>query len=329
MQDVYELIENAAPSNASVFITGDSGTGKELCAQCIHKLSKRHNAPLISLNCSAIPSGLMESEVFGHVRGAFTGATCSRDGAAIMADGGTLFLDEICEMDLNLQAKLLRFIQTGMVSRVGNSTPRKVDVRFICATNRDPMEAVHAGLFREDLYYRLHVIPIVLPPLSARGEDILLIAETFLHRISRAEGKGFTGFSPAAQELIRRYPWPGNVRELENVVRNIVVMNNGDTVEPHMLPLTIAHPERREANPDRPIDGRKSMPVIGNMPSPLPVSHPRDGTTILPLWQEEKRIIERAIRICEGNIVKAAAKLGINPSTIYRKTASWKKKTAS
>ncbi len=329
MQDVYELIRNAAPSDASVFITGESGTGKELCAQCIHKLSKRSKAPLISLNCSAIPAGLMESEVFGHVRGAFTGAVSQRDGAAIMADGGTLFLDEICEMDLNLQAKLLRFIQTGTVNRVGSSTPRKVDVRFICATNRDPMEAVHAGRFREDLYYRLHVIPIVLPPLSARGEDILLIAETFLHRISRAEGKNFAGFSDETQELICQYTWPGNVRELENVIRNTVVMNSGETVEKHMLPAAVAHPDRQERPLAAPENSRKTVSIAGNGISPVPTPYIHDKATILPLWEEEKRIIERAIHLCDGNVIEAAAKLGINPSTIYRKTASWRKKTAS
>ena len=176
MLAVYKMIESVARSNASVFITGESGTGKEVCAEAIHKSSPRAKRPFVPLNCAAIPKDLIESEIFGHIKGAFTGATSDRDGAAARADGGTLFLDEICELEMNLQAKLLRFLQSGTVQKVGSDTLKKVDVRIVCATNRDPLEEVEAGRFREDLYYRLHVLPIGLPPLRARRAVILELA---------------------------------------------------------------------------------------------------------------------------------------------------------
>ena len=179
------------------------------------------------LNCAAIPRDLIESEIFGHVKGAFTGAQSDREGAAARANGGTLFLDEICEMELDLQSKLLRFIQSGTFSRVGSSKQEKVDVRFVCATNRDPFAEVKAGRFREDLYYRLHVIPILLPPLRERGEDVLQIARRFLAEFAKEEGKRFDGFTPQAERLLLEYDWPGNVRQLQNVVRNIVVLHAG------------------------------------------------------------------------------------------------------
>lgn len=225
MQAIYKTIDAAGPSSASVFITGESGTGKEVCAEALHAKSKRSDKPFIALNCAAIPHDLMESEIFGHVKGAFTGAIADRNGAATMADGGTLFLDEICEMDQSLQAKLLRFIQTGTFQKVGGSSVEKVDVRFICATNKDPWAEVEAGNFREDLYFRLHVVPIALPPLRDRDGDILEIAGAFLGQYAHEEGKGFTGFDDAAEMAIRGHRWPGNVRELQNLLRNAVVLH--------------------------------------------------------------------------------------------------------
>lgn len=203
MQGVYRIIESAASSRASIFITGESGTGKELCAEAVHRLSDRADKPFLTINCAAIPRDLMESEIFGHMKGAFTGAHAERDGAATLADGGTLFLDELCEMDLELQSKLLRFIQSGTFQKVGSSVSQKVDIRFVCATNRDPLEEVRAGRFREDLYYRLHVIPLRLPPLRERGSDSLLIANHLLQDISANENKAFQGFS--AEEIGRAH----------------------------------------------------------------------------------------------------------------------------
>ncbi|MGD8957307.1 MAG: sigma-54 dependent transcriptional regulator, partial [Chromatiaceae bacterium] len=319
MQAVYRIIESAAPSRATVFITGESGTGKELCADAVHRESPRREQAFVALNCAAIPRDLMESEIFGHVKGAFTGAAGRRDGAATRADGGTLFLDEICEMDMDLQSKLLRFIQTGRFQRVGDSKEEQVDIRIICATNRDPLEEVRAGRFREDLYYRLNVIPIQLPPLRERDDDILAIASDMLHRMADEEGKNFRGLSPAVADALRGYPWPGNVRELENVIRNTVVLNDGEQVSYDMLPVQL------QQSLERPVDetgenGEGSGSRISTGPvEPIAVSGVR------PLWLEEKDIIERAIDACAGNIPKAAALLDISASTIYRKRAAWEK----
>ena len=230
MQAVYRGIESAANSKATVFFTGESGTGKEIAARAVHDISGRKGA-FIALNCGAIPRDLMESEIFGHVRGAFSGALAEREGAARQAHGGTFFLDEVCEMDLQLQTKLLRFLQTGQFTKVGGSTLEDVDVRIVCATNRDPKAEVQAGSFREDLFYRLHVIPIHMPPLRERGDDIIEIADFFFHRFAMQEGRDFERLSEPAEALLRRHSWPGNVRELENVVRNVIVMNHAPVVE--------------------------------------------------------------------------------------------------
>ncbi|MBU6499220.1 MAG: sigma-54 dependent transcriptional regulator, partial [Rhodospirillales bacterium] len=236
MQAAYRTIESVAASRASVFITGESGTGKELAAEAIHKASPRAGRGFVALNCGAIPRELLESEVFGHVRGAFTGAAADRVGAARLADGGTLFLDEIGEMPLEMQVKLLRFVQTGSFAPVGASRVERVDVRFVCATNRDPMIEVQEGRFREDLFYRLHVVPLELPPLRAREGDVLLIARHFLTSFAREEGRRFERFSPEAEARLAAYAWPGNVRQLQNVVRNVVVLHDGAVVEAAMLP---------------------------------------------------------------------------------------------
>lgn len=309
MQAVYNTIDNVAASKATVFITGESGTGKEVCAEAIHKQSQRKTLPFVALNCAAIPHDLMESEIFGHVKGAFTGASSERKGAAAQADGGTLFLDEICEMNIDLQSKLLRFIQTGCFQKVGANQLERVDIRFICATNRNPWEEVQAGRFREDLFYRLHVIPIELPPLRERDRDVLLIARHLLQSMAKEEGKEFSRFSPEVETLLLTYSWPGNVRQLQNVIRNIVVLHRDVEVKPEMLP-----PPLNQLN----LPGKAEwVPLAGN-------TSPTEAVkTIQPLWLTEKQVIEQAIALCGDNIPKAASLLEVSPSTIYRKIQSW------
>lgn len=301
MQAVFRIIESAAPSDATVFITGESGTGKELCAEALHQQSPRHNAPFIAINCAAIPHELMESEIFGHVKGAFTGATADRKGAATRAHGGTLFLDEICEMDLDLQSKLLRFFQSRRFQAVGAQQETEVDVRIVCATNQDPYEQVRKGLFREDLYYRLHVIPIHLPPLRERDGDVMLIANQLLTQYNQKEKKNFTHFSHNAQQALLNYTWPGNIRELENIIRNIVVLHNGPSIDHEMLPANLHHTEPTDK------------------PTRTTASTATNAHHIKPLWKVELDAIEEAITACDGNIQLAADLLDINPSTIYRK----------
>lgn len=309
MQGIYRIIESAAPSKATVFIKGESGTGKEVCAEAIHRESPRATKPFVAINCAAIPHDLMESEIFGHVKGAFTGAVAERSGAAERANGGTLFLDEICEMDLDLQSKLLRFIQTGTFQKVGGSSVQKVDVRFICATNKDPMEEVQAGRFREDLYYRLHVIPIRLPPLRERGEDLLLIARALLAEFAQEEGKSYQGFNAAVEAVFMDYPWPGNVRQLQNVVRNIVVLNSGGLVTESMLPEPF----------DQHHEGHNYISPVKRVVSQVEESQ----EPILPLAKVERVAIERALKVCDGNVSRAAELLEVSPSTLYRKLQSW------
>lgn len=305
MQGVYRIIDSAAPSKATVFITGESGAGKEVCAEAIHLRSPRNGKPFVVLNCAAIPKDLMESEVFGHVKGAFTGAVADRQGAASLADGGTLFLDEICEMDIGLQAKLLRFVQTGSFQKVGSASTLNVDVRFLCASNRDPWEEVQAERFREDLFYRLHVIPLHLPPLRDREGDILDIARHFLIEFSTEEGKDFREFSPEAERSIADYGWPGNVRQLQNAIRNMVVLNNGTTITAEMLPDPIGG--GRSGNPSpRSLSPNASIPPLG------PIN-------LRPLSEVEMDYINEALRTCDGNVPRAAAVLEISPSTIYRR----------
>lgn len=309
MQAVYRMIEDCAPSKASVFIMGPSGTGKELCAESIHNQSPRKDHAFVALNCAAIPANLIESEIFGHKKGAFTGATSDREGAAVTADGGTLFLDEICEMPLDLQAKLLRFIQTGEVVPVGSNTPRKVNVRFVCATNRNPWEEVEAGRFREDLYYRLHVVPIHLPPLAERDQDVLMIAQHLLDVYAQEEGKAFNAISEDAETRLLAHSWPGNVRELGNVIQSAVVLNDGPDLSGEMLDRLMG-PARRHS------DRKPSMaadPVLGVT----------NSGAIEPLATVERRIIENAIKLCGGKVRLAAKRLEVNPSTLYRKLKEW------
>lgn len=323
MQAIYRIIDNAATSKATVFVTGESGTGKELCAEAIHKQSPRHEQPFVAINCAAIPKELMESEIFGHVKGAFTGALKDREGAAFQANGGTLFLDEIGDMDLDLQSKLLRFIQTGSVQKVGSNKLERVDVRFVCATNQDPLMLVQQGQFREDLYYRLNVIPIDLPPLREREADVLLIARKFLENYAKEENKTFLGFTPETETIFGLYDWPGNVRQLQNVIHNIVVLNDGPWVTPLILPSPLKNFVKNATTlvtiPSSSLP--KSTKLTPSISAVTSSNH-----AIQPLWQVEKEAIEQAIAFCEGNIPKAATLLEVSPSTLYRKRQGWEKK---
>lgn len=337
MQKVYKTIEAVAPTNASVFIIGESGTGKEVCAEAIHKQSNRHDKPFVAINCGAIPKDLMESEIFGHIKGAFTGATTDRRGAAMQANGGTLFLDELCEMDLNLQKKLLRFLQTSTFTPLGDSRERKVDVRIICATNRDPMNEVSEGRFREDLYYRVHVIPIVMPPLRERGQDIVTLANHFLKTYSRQDSKKFVALDKDTERLFKRYPWPGNVRQLQNTIRNIVILNDAKYVAREHLPETL-ETKQALASVVKPVTHiPPAIPAVSESAPPesvVPIHHsiPNPQTTaenseqapvIKPMWQVERETIQQAIDYCDGNVLNAAVLLELSPSTVYRKKQAW------
>lgn len=324
MQEVYHRIRSVSRSTATVFITGESGTGKEVCAQAIHDRSNRADRPFIPLNCGAIPSELLESEVFGHLKGAFTGAIADKPGAAAAADGGTLFLDEICEMDLNLQTKLLRFLQTSTIHPVGAARPRKVDVRIICATNRDPMAEVRAARFREDLFYRLRVVPIHLPPLRDRDDDVLHIARQALARLRKEEGSRFDDLSPQVQRLFRALPWPGNVRQLLNVLHNAAVLHDGPLVTPDMLPAEILNPANLSIAPrdEGEGDSRSRGPASGPAQPSLALNE-LVGRTLAEI---EQMVIEATVDHCDGSLPKAARMLGVSPSTLYRKREAWEKK---
>ena len=310
MARIHTKIRSVARSMATVFITGESGTGKELCALAVHDNSPRASGPFIALNCGAIPQDLLESEVFGHMKGSFTGAISDKPGAAAAADGGTLFLDEICEMAPALQTKLLRFLQTSTVQPVGATRPRKVNVRIVCATNQDPLDAVRRGQFREDLYYRLFVVPIHMPPLRDRGDDVIEIAEEALARFASEEGRKFDGLSPEVAALFRRLPWPGNVRQLLNVIRHIVVMNEGGPVTLDMLPDIVSD----EGTSNRPT-------AYTTLAAPEPMVEALVGK---PLAEIERLVIEATLRRFDGSVPKAARILDLAPSTLYRKIDSWK-----
>jgi two-component system response regulator PilR (NtrC family) len=256
MLDVFETIRKTADSGSTVMITGESGTGKELVAQAVHAESGRRRAPFISVNCGAVPEALMESELFGHVKGAFTGAVTNTEGLFAAADGGTLFLDEITEIPHSVQVKLLRVIQEREIRRVGDTRDQKVDVRLIAASNRELAKAVSDGTLREDLFYRLNVIPIHLPPLRERREDIAPLVAHFVRKIAVEIGKEVKGVSPETLAILERYHWPGNIRELENIVERAIVLGNSDTLEPDALPTTITVPkELQDVGIDIPAGG--------------------------------------------------------------------------
>lgn len=319
IQLVKKMIKTFGNSSSSVFLTGQSGTGKEVSARAIHKVSDRRSAPFVAINCAALPHNLIESEIFGHVKGAFTGAESSRKGAVGEAAGGTLFLDEICEMDINLQAKLLRFLQTGEIRRVGSDWSEHVDVRIICATNKNPLTEVEQKRFREDLYYRLNVLSIELPPLSERGRDVILLAETFLKSYRQEEGKHFSKISPACYEILLNHHWPGNVRELQNVIRKAVVVHDGLALEPHMIDL----------------NARGGTGQSGDI-NLIKISKSREETTPMeslktkmlidihqPMSCLERSLIEAVIASCDGSVPQASKILKISASTIYRKRGNW------
>ncbi|EHH1224547.1 sigma-54-dependent Fis family transcriptional regulator [Vibrio vulnificus] len=343
MQAVYKTIDSVAPTTASVFINGESGTGKEVCAEAIHKQSLRKDQPFIAINCGAIPRDLMESEIFGHLKGAFTGATTDRKGAAMLANGGTLFLDELCEMELEMQKKLLRFLQTGTFTPLGGSKEIKVDVRIICATNRDPLKEVDEGRFREDLYYRVHVVPIEMPPLRERGNDIVELANHFLKTYAKEDGKKFNSISKEAQSILKKYNWPGNVRQLQNIIRNIVVLNDDNQLNMEHLPAqlttkpqTVKEPAKL-STPPQPVQAviqemrnghealnHHSLETQTSKANPLAHNafHHSDGS-IRPMWQIEREAIQNAIAFCDGNVISAAVMLELSPSTVYRKKQAW------
>lgn len=337
MQAVYKTIDSVAPTTASVFVLGESGTGKEVCAEAIHKQSKRADKPFVAINCGAIPKDLMESEIFGHVKGAYTGATSDRKGAAAQAHGGTLFLDELCEMDLEMQKKLLRFLQLGTFTPLGGSKESKVDVRIICATNRDPLQEVAEGRFREDLYYRVHVIPIDMPALRERGKDITILASHFLRQYSRQDGKRFTKLSTEVERLFQGYEWPGNVRQLQNVMRNIVVLNDDTEVKLEYLPSPLnklvnkGSPETSAAPTEATFNIEPSvapLPVEQDVPVtaeqvPEPIAAEPEEIEIKPMWLVERETIQQAIKHCDGNVLNAAVLLDLSPATIYRKKQQW------
>ncbi len=332
MQGVYKIIDSVAPTTASVFIVGESGTGKEVCAEAIHKESKRKDKPFVAINCGAIPKDLMESEIFGHVKGAFTGATADRKGAASMANGGTLFLDELCEMELEMQKKLLRFLQTGTFTPLGANKEMKVDVRIICATNRDPLVEVEEGRFREDLYYRVHVVPLDMPPLRERGNDILTLVTHFLKLYAKEDGKKFNAIHRDAESTLKRYTWPGNVRQLQNIVRNIVVLNDDSHLRLEHLPdqVTTSRKLKSSISPkpapavtpppppasEEALEGNTIQPISANSQADKPV-------TIRTMWQIEREAIQHAIDYCDGNVLNAAVLLELSPSTVYRKKQAW------
>ncbi|HAS6193469.1 TPA: response regulator [Vibrio vulnificus] len=343
MQAVYKTIDSVAPTTASVFINGESGTGKEVCAEAIHKQSLRKEQPFIAINCGAIPRDLMESEIFGHLKGAFTGATTDRKGAAMLANGGTLFLDELCEMELEMQKKLLRFLQTGTFTPLGGSKEVKVDVRIICATNRDPLKEVEEGRFREDLYYRVHVVPIEMLPLRERGNDIVELANHFLKTYAKEDGKKFNSISKEAQSILKKYNWPGNVRQLQNIIRNIVVLNDDNQLNVEHLPAqlttkpqTVKEPAKL-STPPQPAQAvihemhnghealnHHSLETQTSKVNPLAHNafHHSDGS-IRPMWQIEREAIQNAIAFCDGNVISAAVMLELSPSTVYRKKQAW------
>jgi DNA-binding NtrC family response regulator len=292
MQTVYDLIARAAPTDATVFITGQSGTGKELVAQTVFELSARRHRPFIPLDCGAISPTLIESELFGHERGSFTGATQLRRGCFERASGGTLFLDEITEMPIELQVKLLRVLESGKLTRVGGDEPIPVDVRLIAASNRVPKEAVKVGKLREDLFYRLNVFPIVLPPLRDREEDVLLLAERFVESLNAAGGTT-KQLSAAALERIRAHAWPGNVRELKNQLNRAFIMSD-DRIEIGDLDVEVA--------PATFPPGAKQAPDMG-----------------ASLDDAERQHILATLEHCGGDKKKAAEVLGISLKTLYNR----------
>lgn len=292
MLEVYKLVARVAPSTATVLVVGESGTGKELVARAIHNRSPRAGKPFVPVNCTALSESLLESELFGHARGAFTGAVAAKRGLFETANGGTLFLDEIGDMGPKMQAQILRVLQDGEMRPVGGTDAIRVDVRLVCATNRDLDAEVKAGRFREDLYFRINVVTVRMPPLRDRAGDIPILVRHFINKIARREGRAEASVSPEALDLLCRYGWPGNVRELENAIERAVAVAKGNVVLPSDLPVEV-------------YGGAQVAPasIIEDRPT---------------LGELEKRYIALVLGECGGNKKKAAEKLGIDRRTLYR-----------
>lgn len=292
MQTVFDILRQVSPTSATVLIVGESGTGKELVAHAIHANSPRRSGHFVPLHCAALSETVLESELFGHEKGSFTGAMYTRKGRFEYAHGGTLFLDEIGDMPMPIQIKLLRVIEYGEVFRVGSNEPLKVDVRLIAATNRDLPALVRDGKFREDLYYRLNVVTIELPPLRERLEDLPLLTQTFLNEFAAHHGKKPPEITPAAMELLYEYSWPGNVRELRNCLESMVLLDKDGKIDVEDVPRYVKSP---------------------------PPSGPSSSVSGVNLEEGEKEAIRKALELCEGNREKAARLLGIGERTLYRK----------
>ena len=304
MRSLYQVLEQAAPTPASMLILGESGTGKELVAQTIHQLSPRSAAPFVAINCAAIPDTLLESEIFGHEKGAFTGATDRRAGCFELADRGTLFLDEIAEMTAATQVKLLRVLQERKFRRLGGRTEQEVDVRVLAATNIDPVSAIREGKLREDLYYRLNVFSISLPPLRQRKDDLALLIQAFIDEFNSRDHRTVKSVSPQAMRQLEQYEWPGNVRELRNVIERATILARGDLIEP-------AH-----------------LPVFGPAPSAAAPAAPANGVTIAPgmtVDEAEQKLIMATLESAGGNKTRAAEMLGISLKTLHNKLNRFKR----
>ncbi len=311
MQTVYHSIRNVAPTNVSVMISGESGTGKELVAAAIHRRSDRHAGAFVALNMASIPDELAESTLFGHEKGAFTGAERNRDGAVREAKQGTLFLDEITEMPLALQGKLLRFLQENVYRPVGADRECVSDTRIICATNRDPVQAIRENRLREDLYYRLCVVPIELPPLREREGDVALLVEHAIRQLAKVYGRGFESVDSRALMSLTQYHWPGNVRQLLHLLERVVIMNDGCTLEKHMLPTEVL-------NPPPGVD-RLSTSTSPDRPHSLSSLRFRSRDEIVSLQKLEEQALKSALTLCNGSAYEAARRLNISTATIYRK----------
>ncbi|WP_353115261.1 sigma-54 dependent transcriptional regulator [Nitratidesulfovibrio sp.] len=328
LRDVFRILAKVAPTDSTVLVTGESGTGKELLVRALHSNSQRRSMPFVPINCGAIPKELLESELFGHEKGAFTHAIRSRPGRFELADGGTIFLDEIGEMDLTLQVKILRVLQEKEIERVGGAGVKKVDVRIVAATNRDLEREVSAGRFREDLYYRLNVIPLHLPALRERGGDILVLADHFMHRFCERKGRRCLMLAPDTRKVLAAYSWPGNVRELENFMERLSILADDDVVPPADLPRKILDevgdivslPEPTPPDP-LPVAGGAApggMPAGFSWPT---ITDLRDKGLNLKDFLDtvEERLLDEALTMAEGVKNQAAEILGIKRTTLIEK----------
>ena len=314
MERLFDTIRQAAPTQATVLIQGASGTGKELVAQAIHRLSKRSDGPFVAVHCAALSSSLLESELFGHEKGAFTGAVGQRRGRFELADGGTLFLDEVSEIDQSVQIKLLRVLEECTFERVGGTETLEVDIRIVAATNRNLRQYVDEGKFREDLYYRLDVVRIEMPPLRERGNDIVMLCDRFLREFAEANGRSVNRIAPAAMEMLQAYSWPGNVRELRNTIEKMLVLSRGDTLSVDDLPENI---RAEVASGTVHHIGFPQMPVV------VPVLPGGQMPKIETFADAEKRKILFALQAASGNKTKAAEALGISRRTLHRRLKEW------